>query len=169
MQAGDLVFVRGTDWSGRLIEEATGGPYSHVRVAISSSAVIEALPGGIVRSRALTLVDVADVAPSGAHLQVDRRAYALRWLKRQVGRQYGWLDIAADALGILLPRKIGSSTPFLVAPSAMDCADLAARFLLLAGYKWLPDEIVMAPEKASPNSLARALGVLRSGPKEAAS
>lgn len=161
MQAGDIVFVRGADWSARLIERATNGPYSHVQVAISAFEVVEALPEGITRSFVHLPPDPADVAAVGGHLQVDRRAHALAWLIQQVGRSYGWADIAADALQALLPPALGSRTPFLIAPSSFDCSDLATRFLLLAGHKWLPDELVMDSSRVSPNSLARALGVLK--------
>lgn len=164
MQAGDIVFVRPTidDWTGALIAEATRGPYSHVRVAISSREVIEALPTGIARSLVgdMDQPHVVDVATTGSHLQVDRRAHALAWLIRQKGDPYNWFAIGADTLGIILPQRLGSRTPFLVAPSRYDCSELAARFLTHAGYKWLPDAMADYPTRVSPNDLARALGVL---------
>lgn len=161
--AGDLIFVRPApdDWIGELVARATDGPYCHVRIRISAYEVVEALTSGIARTTLASASDPADVAASGAHLQVNRTAHALAWLLRCVGRQYGWYSIAADALGFLLPKTLGSRTPFLVAPHRFDCSELAVRYLTYAGYCWLPDEMTDTPETVSPNALARALGVLK--------
>lgn len=139
----------------------TDGPFCHVRVRISAYEVIEALPTGITRNRLTTLPDPADMAMTGARLQVDRAAHALTFLVAQVNDGYGFLDIAADVLKALLPRWLGSRSPFLVSPRQMDCSHLAAVYLLLAGYKWLPDDLVLDVARCSPNSLARALGVIK--------
>ncbi len=164
MTPGDLIFVRQNDWSGQLIAQETRGPYSHVQIVVSATAVIEALPRGITRTSLTsdTLPAPADVAPTGRRLAVDRRAHALGWLASQVGQGYGWLDLLGDVVGILLPPQLGGRTPLLVAPSRYDCSDLATRFLVLAGHKWLPDALAMDPARVSPNDLARATGVLKS-------
>jgi hypothetical protein len=144
------------------VAQATGGPYCHVQVRLSQYEVVEALTRhGVARDTLESEPDPADVAAVGGGLAVERVAHALTWLLAQVGQDYGWLDILGDAVGVLLPRRVGSRTPLLVAPSRYDCSDLAARFLLLAGYEWLPDEIAMDTSRVSPNALARALGVLK--------
>ena len=161
--AGDLIFIRPQphDAAGQLIAEATGGPYCHVQVAISSTSVVEALSRGVVESFIQVPPPPGDVASIGRGLEGVRLAHARTWALAQVGHSYGWLDIAADVVKAILPMRWGSRTPFLVAPSRVDCSDLAVRFAVLAGYMWLPDALVMAPQTSSPNSLARALGVLK--------
>lgn len=163
-RAGDLIFVRPTaeDWVGQIVARETGGPFCHVRVCLSGDQVIEALASGVTRSFLLPpLPDPADCAQTGAQLDADGLLHGRAWLLAQMRDEYGWLEIAADTLGILLPPALGSRTPFLVRPRAYDCASLAVRFLIHSGYRWLPDDLLDCPEKASPNSLARALGVCK--------
>lgn len=42
MKPGDLVFVRGTDWIGRVVEEVTQSPYCHVAGVVKENELIEA-------------------------------------------------------------------------------------------------------------------------------
>lgn len=162
--AGDLIFVRPqpSDRAGQIIAEATGGPYSHVQVATSCAFVVEAIERGVVRSYIQIPPPPADVASIGRGLDGVRLAHARTWALAQVDktRYSGW-DIAADVLLTFLPKRLGSRTPFLVAPSTLDCSELACRFLMWAGYMWLPDALAMAPQTSSPNALARAVGVLK--------
>lgn len=163
-QAGDLIFVRpgADDWVGNLVAQATGGPYAHVRIRIAADEVIEALPSGIARSFIHPPEPFAsDCAAIGATLDADRLAHALAWLVQQVGEPYGFWDIAADAMKALLPKWLGSRTPFLVSPRQMDCSCLATQFCLLAGYRWLPDALALDATRVSPNDLARALSVIK--------
>lgn len=163
VRIGDLIFCRPEpgDWMGALVARATAGPYCHVQVRISQFEVVEALAQGVKRDTLAAEPDAADVAHVGETLDADRLIHAFSWLLAQVGRAYGWLDIAADALRALLPARLGSRTPFLVAPRRYDCSQLATLWLLLAGYEWLPDELAMDSARVSPNDLARALGVLK--------
>lgn len=161
---GNIIFVRpgDQDWEGQLVARMTHGPYCHVRIQIRDGEVIEAVAGyGVVESN-LGNPDPADVADIAITLEYARREHAFKWLQNQLGRGYSYLDIAADALKLILPKWLGSETPFLVRPSRYDCSSLATLFLLAAGYQWLPDELVSDPFRASPNDLARALGVLKS-------
>ena len=163
--AGDLIFIRpaADDRAGQLIADATGGPFCHVQVAISSTSVVEAIERGVVESFIQVPPNPGDVASIGRGLDGVRLSHARTWLLGEVERRtrYSALDIAADVLLTFLPRRLGSRTPFLVAPSTLDCAELAVRFAVLAGYMWLPDEMAMTPQTASPNSIARALGILK--------
>lgn len=163
-QSGDLIFVRpdASDRAGQLIARATGGPFSHVRVRLNRDEVVEALtPQGIVRTALGDEPDPADVAHIGATLDRAWFQHARVWLLARVGERYSEWDIAADAVKALLPARLGSRTPFLVSPSRMDCSELGARWLIHAGFEWLPDALVDDPARCSPNDLARALGVLK--------
>lgn len=162
--AGDIIFVRpaANDRVGQLIAEATGGLYSHCQVVISSTQVVEAVERGVVESWIQVPPPAADVASIGRSLEGPRLAHARGWALDQVDQtQYSALDIVADVLLTFLPRRLGARTPFLVAPSTLDCSELACRFLVWAGYMWLPPELAMQPQTSSPNALARALGVLK--------
>jgi hypothetical protein len=161
--AGDIVFVRPDprDWAGAVVARLTGGPYAHVQIRLNHYEVVEALSRGVVRDALAAEPDAADVAAVGGGLESARLAHALTWLLAQVGAEYSGWDIAADALKALLPRTLGARTPFLVAPRTFDCSQLAAEFLMQAGYEWLPDAITLDPARVSPNDLARALGVLK--------
>lgn len=161
-RVGDLIFCRPApgDWAGQLVASRTAGPYSHVQVRLGQYQVIEARLRGILRSTLPEEPDPADVARLGGGLDVERLAQAVDWLTAQVGDQYSGWDIAADALQLVLPRALGSRTPFLVAPSAFDCSHLAAVFAVGAGYP-LALELIADLPRVSPNSLARALSVIK--------
>lgn len=163
-QAGDLIFVRPDpdDRAGQLIARATSGPYAHVRVRLSRAEVVEALDWrGVVRAAVGVEPDSSDVAHIGLKLERARFIKARAWLLDQVGDGYSGWDIAADVVKALLPGALRSRTPFLVAPSKLDCSELACRWLIHAGYEWLPDELMDDPARCSPNDLARALAVLK--------
>lgn len=163
-QAGDLIFVRpsAADRSGQLIARATNGPYCHVRVRLSYAEVVEALDWrGVVRDAVGVEPDRSDVAHIGLKIERARFIHARGWLLDQVGDGYSGWDIAADVVKALLPKRLGSRTPFLVAPARFDCSELACRWLIHAGYEWLPDDLMDDPARCSPNDLARALGVLK--------
>jgi len=150
------------DYAGQAIARATGGPYCHCRVRLSHDEVVEALDWrGIVRNAVGVEPDPVDVAHIGLQLERTRFVKARGWLLARVGEKYSGWDIAADAVKALLPRALGSRTPFMVAPAQMDCSELGARFLIHAGYEWLPDELMDDPARCSPNDLARALAVLK--------
>jgi hypothetical protein len=171
MQAGDIIFVRpaANDWAGQLVARATDGPYCHVRVAISHFEVVEALGRGVRRTTVDGALDTADVVPlrralggrnTSSSWMSKRQQQAFTWLEAQVGDAYGVWDIAGDALQLLAPRWLGSRTPFLVAPRSFDCSHLAATFAAGAGVA-LPLDVLADLPRVSPNSLARALGVLK--------
>lgn len=162
--AGDLIFVRpaADDRVGQLVARATNGPYCHCRIQLSHDMLIEALSRqGVVRSFVQIPPDPADVAAIGASLDVDRLAHALAWLLKQEGHAYNWLACIEDGVEAVLPPALGARTPFLVAPSAYNCSSLACTFAVLAGYKWLPDALACDVTQATPNGLARALGVCK--------
>lgn len=171
MQTGDFIFVRPApdDWIGQAVARATDGPYCHVRVAISSMEVVEALGRGVCRTALASAPDVADVVPLARALggktsrgtwMSQRQRAAMDWLVAQVGDAYSGWDIVADTLQLLLPRALGSRTPFLVAPSAYDCSHLAATFAAGCGVALPLDTLADLP-RVSPNGLARILGVLK--------
>jgi hypothetical protein len=162
--AGDLIFVRpaADDRIGQIVARETDGPFCHVRIRLSADMQIEALArAGVVRSFVQIEPDPADVANIGPTLEADRLAHMLAWLIQQEGQPYGGLAIVADVVKALLPPRLGSRTPFLVAPSRYDCSALACQAVVLAGYKWLPDALATDVTRCSPNDLARALGVLK--------
>lgn len=156
MSAGDLLFYRG-DGSlfDQLIQWRTRGPFTHVEVDVGGGQSIGALSAGVTRHVISTGRRTPDVAPTSVKCLPDRLPMALDWLAQQVKQPYGWWDIADDGLSLALPHG-----PFVVVSRHYDCSDLSARFLWVAGYP-LPADLIDAPQLVSPNSLARALGILK--------
>lgn len=160
---GDILFYAGTDPISRLIARGTGpGACSHCeiveRVEVVSGMVVSiaalGVRRGIVRHNAP--LPAYRVAHTGARLTPSGCAAGLGFLARRVGSRYGVLDIAADVVRALLPKRWADGAPFLVAPSTLDCSHLATDFLIEAGYA-LPDAFLLAPQTVSPNSLLRTL------------
>lgn len=154
MATGDVIFFRAEPGSvvDRVIAWRTGGPFVHCEIDAGDGTSVGALARGVVR-HPLPAGRGAVTAPTGKDCVPSRLGEALAWLLAHVGDEYGWDDIAAQALSIVFPRG-----PFLTRTRRMDCSDLAGRFLWAAGYP-LPPRLLDAPELVSPNSLARALGV----------
>lgn len=157
MQAGDILFYHGSDafpdWAVRHFTGDDSG-FCHVAVAVSATAMVEAVGRGICQSP-LRTPDA--VATTGAWLRGAGLQRGLAFLASEVGKRYGWLDILGDAVGVLLPVR----TPVLIAPSQFDCSALATEFLLTAGWAALPLKLALDPHRVSPNTLARALGILK--------
>lgn len=158
---GDLALYR-SDGSliDRLVDRASGGlGFVHVEVIVQGQAPdgnpmsVGALGGGVTR-HPLPITDTLAVVPVSTRLGEHGRFVALDWLAAQLGAPYSFLDIAADALGFVLPKALGSRTPFLVAPRSYDCSELAVRFLQHALVPWLPDAMIDDPARVSPNDLA---------------
>lgn len=159
-QPGDLLLYRGSGrWYQTLITHYTHGPFVHVECCVSPTQSVGALTSGIA------LHDIPDgytLIPAGAALRAGdayRVARALRWLARQQHDAYGWDAILAEVPEALLPRWLGSRTPFLVMPHTFDCSELALRFLMRAGFDAIPDDLYDCPERCSPNDIARMFGI----------
>lgn len=160
MKQGDLVFFFSQGrWYENVIVKATHGPYVHVAIGIGTNYVLAANPHGIaysvipidaVHSPSLyyTVFSLGQLAtPSGI-------AQGLQWAQAQVGKEYGWLDIAYQALKFLAPNN-----PFRFGVAGhYDCSDFVTRYLQHAGVS-LPDAYA-DPYANSPNDLARCFGVI---------
>lgn len=147
---GDLILYAS---SGKLYERAiafaTGGPYVHVAVQVDPYHVIAATPRGII---------LEDAPPEDAnHALVPVAHYAasigiaegLVWAKEQIGKEYGWSDIAFQAIKFAWPAN-----PFQFGvKDHWDCADFATRYLQHCGVL-LPDDM-SDPYTVTPNDLAR--------------
>lgn len=167
---GDLAFYR-SDGSviDRLVDHCSGGGgVVHVEIiTVGSDAAsglplsIGALAGGMTR-HALSVSPHLVLVPSSATLSDTGRVRGLDWLEAQVGRPYSYWNILADFVGFVLPRALGSRTPFLVSPASYDCSSLATLFLIHALATWLPDALVDDPARVSPNQLAAVCGLCAS-------
>ena len=168
--AGDLLFYvpDGTSPFDGVIARFTGGPYSHVAVALGDGSVVAALGGprgGVVH--------YAQGRPS-LILATGQRCAALgageTWLRAEIGHPYSYADVV-DAAAALIWDQLQPSVswgPFsvrvplpqlsaIVQSGAFDCSSLAARFLIDSGMAGLPAAIRANPDICSPNSLARAI------------
>lgn len=165
-QAGDVLLFRTSGrWYERLICRATDGDVVHAELVVDPEHSVGALITGVELHAIPQGRDVV-LVPTGARLRAanaPRLLRALLWLEKRTGCRYGWLSIVADGFKAVLPRWLGSRTPFLVSPRAYDCSQLATDFLIHAGAE-LPDELMDCPSRVSPNDLARAFGVPTSAP-----
>ena len=150
MAYGDiLLYKSGGSWYEWFITKFTHGPYVHVSVDIGHGLNISAHMKGVTVSDQPGNPEVVPVArnatPENLHVAVE-------WLKHQLGKHYGWLDVLSAGL-----HSLGINL-YLGQDDHMDCSDLCATYLdILYGaevisYKHL--DIV------SPNDIARKLGVL---------
>lgn len=153
---GDILFYQANDLGGTLIQWRTRGPYTHVCVDVGADDVGNPL---VVEARwPHVLLDgpghpAARVSPPN----LKQTTKAVAWIKTTVGDNYEVKDILANIFPFLL-----GTTHLSTRPTAFICSQLAAYFLLEAGYAFpahfATDEKSMA--LVSPNDLARLLGVL---------
>ena len=158
LKPGEIVlFKQPHAWYEKLICYATHGPYFHCAIALDANHIIEATGNGIQ-------VDVAPCEEDHAitYDTIDMSQYeteehiesALSWCQTQVGKPYGWLDIAYQAIKFVAPNN-----PFqLTEAGHYDCSDFATRYIQHTGYP-LPDSF-SDPYQNTPNDIARLFGLL---------
>lgn len=151
---GDLILYKSSGkWYERLITFATKGPFVHVGIVIDDTTVIAARSSGI-RYEQAPPDDSAHVTISldGRTTQegIER---GLAWAVKQLGDDYGWLDIVYQGVKLVWP---GNPLRFYVA-GHMDCSEYATRYLLQAGVVLPPafDDVATV----TPSDIARWAGV----------
>lgn len=156
---GDIVLCKATDygnggWSDKIIAWATKGPWVHVEIDLGNGTYVGAHLNGISQVDASSYTATQSISPTATTEDIDS---AISWVERQIGKQYGWIDILSAGLKFLnFPWFIGQ-------PGHYDCSDFATRYLLIArDTKIIPrlGELADEPHLVSPNDLARAGGVL---------
>lgn len=147
---GDLLFYRSTgQWYERFITFFSRGPFVHVSVDMGNGTNISAHPRGVgfelnPPESQIVRVPVSDGVD--AHVLEE----AIDWLRSQIGKPYGWLQIIDYGLGVLgLPI-------FFFQRGHNDCSTLVALYLCRIGDTACPDDANLV----SPNDLARRLGIL---------
>ena len=158
---GDIILFKSPQrWQDKVICYVTHGPYFHVAIALDATHGIAATGAGIV----VSLFPLVSMTPlvSNTFDTIDMTAYegniqiesALSWAGAQIGKQYGWLDIAYQAVKFLFPNN-----PFQVTMAGhWDCSDFVTRYILKTGYP-LPDAF-NNPYANTPNDIARIFQVL---------
>ena len=147
-----MLYQKPTSLSEKLIVWATHGIYYHCEIALDDLRTVGAHKDGI----RLGTIPVRDPdkytlvpLPTGADIEAG-----LAWAKQQIGKEYGWLDIAFQAVKFLFPNN-----PFqLTQRNRWDCSDFCTRYLMECDVN-LPEEY-LDPYQNTPNDLARALGVI---------
>lgn len=150
--AGDILLYSGTSLIDNIIASATHGPFTHAAIAVSPTQLIEAINYGVKLNKIYAPNAVIQI---GKSLESVRRDYALNWLYRQLGKKYNILAIVADTVLALSPPAL-SHTPYLVSPSRLDCSQLVAQFLIVAGVMPIPDSWYVDTSRISPNDVYRA-------------
>lgn len=152
---GDIILFKSPQsWTDKLICYATHGPYFHVGIALDSTHMIEATGHGIRVNPCpinINTFDTIDMTAYEGNIQIES---ALSWCGAQIGKQYGWLDIAYQAIKFLAPNN-----PFqLTEAGHWDCSDFVTRYIQKTGYP-LPDSF-SDPYKNTPNDIGRIFQVL---------
>jgi hypothetical protein len=152
MKRGDLLLYAATSvWYEQLISRVTQGPFVHVSIIYDEQHCLAADANGISVD-SLPAEDSQHVVISiDPKLDIEQ---GLEWASLQVGRKYGWTDIAYQAVKFLAPNN-----PFQFGHLGQwDCSDYATRYLQHIGYP-LPD-MYSDPYSMTPNDLARLFHLL---------
>lgn len=152
---GDLVLYRSSGrWYERLIALATNGPFVHVAIVVDPLTVIAArTQQGISYERIPPEDAFHATIPLAGKTTSAGIEQGLAWACAQQGKEYGWMDIAYQALKFLWPTN---PLRFSIA-GHYDCSDFATRYLIHAGVS-LPDSYLDS-YTVSPNDLARWSGL----------
>lgn len=175
---GDLILYRSSGrWYERLIMLATRGSFVHVALVVDPCTVIAARTQGInyeamppdddqhatipIAARSVTIngtgakgEPLTETVPLAGRATPAGIEQGLAWACAQLGKEYGWIDIAYQAIKFLWPHN-----PFRFSVAGhMDCSDFACRYLLQAGVVLPPafDD----PYTITPCDLARWSGAL---------
>ncbi len=153
---GDIIlFASVGSWTDRIIEWGTRGKFVHVEIDLGGGLSIGEHTAGLLIHKTPTQPGIvlvplknspASEIEAGLKWATD---FAARPLEK---REYGWLDIAADALKIIgLPHVPGI-------PSQMDCSDFVYQYLNRVGAVPKAGR-GRDPATVSPNDLARMFGI----------
>lgn len=155
LPSGDLVFYgsRGSLIDRLITWRTRPGRFVHVGIALSDGTMVDATQAGVTRHKLLApdAVFPLDRAPG---LSIERVNEGLAWLQGQVGDAYGYLDDLADALPSWW-RVVLTDT------RAYSCSHLCAQFLIECGLAGMLGEMAATPQRVTPNSLARACGLIK--------
>lgn len=157
---GDFVLYKPApgDFAGWLINHFTNGPYDHVEIDLGNGMFVGEHGAGItVHTQDIKKPAAAFVTPVGdiakgmefVNLCIEEEQ------KNPHSHEYGWLDIASDAL------KIMGSSLILRREGHWDCSHFIALYLIAAGAAAPLGNMAKHPETISPNDLARAYGVIK--------
>lgn len=148
---GDILLYASTgSLADRAIALATHGRWTHCEIDLGNGKTIGAWGNGI----GVHLVDAGRehvfITPVANSQEIE---YALEWAQKQVGRQYGWLDIVDNGLNLIgIQLEIGQ-------PGTWDCSDYCTRYLIEAHADGPLGDRANNPGLVSPNDIARAYGV----------
>lgn len=149
-----LLFKSTNSLIDRAICSATGGNFVHVELALDSTRMVGAHIDGIAISlvpwngRLYTSIDLSPYTTD------EGITNGLAWAQQQVGRAYGWADIAFQAVKFIAPNN-----PLRWGVEGeWDCSDFVTRYLLQSGV--ILPEGWNDPYANSPNDIARIFGLL---------
>ena len=145
-----LLFPSGGTVYEWFVVKFTHGPYTHCAVDLGDGTDISAHPEGVTVEQTQANVQLVSVA---SQARPENLGAAMVWLKLQLGKSYGWLDVLSAAL-----HAVGINL-YLGQSDHLDCSDLVATYLdILEGKQVIPYHHL---DIVSPNDLARRLGALK--------
>jgi hypothetical protein len=143
-----LLFKATSSLVDRAISYATGGPFVHIEIALDGMRMIGAHTNGIGIS------SIPVIWGGRLYTTEEGIENGLEWAQQQVGRSYGWTDIAFQAVKFIMPNN-----PFQFGRvGRWDCSDFATRYIQQCGIV-LPTDFD-TPYANTPNDIARLLGIL---------
>lgn len=147
---GDIILYKSSGSVGdRIIASATHGPFVHCEIDLGNGKTIGARYDGIKVHPEFVGRGEARITPKADKEDIE---FALAWAEKQVGKKYGWLDIASNGLKIIgIPFELGK-------PDTWDCSDFCTRYLTIAHADGPLGDLAGDPGLVSPNDLARAFG-----------
>ena len=155
---GDIIlFASVGKWTDKVIvwADKDHGKFVHVEIDLGGSKSIGEHTAGLLIHNTPTQPGIVFV--SLKHIPSSEIEHGLLWATQFAARplerrEYGWLDIAADALKIVgLPHVPGI-------PSQMDCSDFVYQYLNRVGAVPKADR-GRDPATISPNDIARMFGI----------
>jgi cell wall-associated NlpC family hydrolase len=158
-EIGAFGVVRTNGWAAWVIRYGTHSTVNHAFVYIGNGRIIEAQPGGAIESDATRYP--AAIWSSMPLPDATRTKIAV-WAQAQQGIGYGWADIAALALAVILravlPRKVATAILRVIARriermNRLICSQLADKAYALAGVHLFDDDRL--PGEVTPGDLLR--------------
>jgi len=153
---GDICFYSNTSWFSRVIQWVTRSPYNHVAIDMGDDVGVFAADTQGVKVYPIDTPTVR--VHTSLLLNAERMDKALAWAFTQTGKRYDYTDMVMN--GVVLVTAffhIPFTPPFT--PQAYDCSELAATYLVNAGYPFHADFLrdALSLQVVNPGSLYRGL------------
>ncbi|UOF90751.1 hypothetical protein LSG31_00265 [Fodinisporobacter ferrooxydans] len=154
MKLADLIFVRGTSFLDRSIEDITSSSYSHVAGIVKENELIEAQGFRKTGYQALDFYSSHADVYRCENMSDFQRDKILQYVTNEVGSRYDYLLIGWEAIRYLLHTMI----PYREPPQARICSTLWADAYKSAGIDLCPGIKYPTPRDLAESKLLKKIG-----------